>query len=176
MSAGVFLQHAVLIVAAMVINCVSQIGMVIMTGGRLSVVKSLLLGYAVGLIGLTALSLLVNSPSDKEGEFWALTVADVVLFTVASYCWFHYVNIGEASVRIRILREIAEAGCDLSREEVLSRYNAQTILESRLERLVQSGQLKECESRYFLGKPRLIHVARIFDFLKLIVLGKRPVR
>lgn len=176
MSFTVFIRHLAVLVTALVINGLSQIGMVRATGGRMSVVKSLLAGYACGLIGLAVCWLSSVTAETDSGDFWPLLLVDAALYTVASYCWFHYVNIGDASVRIRVLREIAEAGRPLSRREILDRYSAATIIDTRLERLVASGQLVESGGRYRLGKPRMILVAQFFDFLKFVVLGKWPVR
>jgi hypothetical protein len=165
-----------MLATALTINFFSQIGMVRATGGRMSIVKSLLSGYACGLIGLAVCWSLAAKAETDPSDFWALLVVDAALYTVASYCWFHYVNIGDASVRIRVLRELADAGRPLSRQEILDRYSAATIIDSRLERLVASGQLVESGGKYRLGKPRMILVARFFDFLKFVVLGKWPDR
>lgn len=176
MSFSIFARHMAVLIAALAINCLSQIGMIRATGGRMSIVKSLLSGYAFGLIGLALCwSSSVTADSGRR-DLWAMLVVDAMLYTVASYCWFHYVNIGDASVRIRVLRELADAERPLSRQEILDRYSAATIIDSRLQRLVASGQLVESDGRYRLGKPRMIMVARFFDFLKFVVLGKWPVR
>lgn len=171
-----FVGRMAVLVAALAINGFFQIGMVRATGGRMSVVKSLLAGYACGLIVLPVWWLSLATSQTASSDFWAMLGVDAVIYTVASYCWFHYVNIGDASVRIRVLREIADAGRPLSRKEILDRYSAATIIDTRLERLVASEQLVESNGRYHLGKPRMILVAQVFDFLKFAVLGKWPVR
>lgn len=176
MSFTAFIRHMAVLVAALMINILSQIGMVRAAGGRMSIVKSLLSGYACGLISLAVCWLGSATAETASRDLWAMLVVDAALYTVASYCWFHYVNIGEASVRIRVLREIADAGRPLSREEILDCYSAATIIDSRLERLVASGQLEESGGKYRLGRPRMILVAHFFDFLKFAVLGKWPVR
>lgn len=176
MSFAVFVRHMAVLFAALTVNGLVQIGMVRATGGRMSIVKSLLSGYACGLICLAVWWLGSATSETPPSDVWAMLVVDAALYTAASYCWFHYVNIGEASVRIRVLREIADAGRPLSRQEILDRYSAATIIDSRLERLVTSGQLVESGGRYRLGKPRMILVAKVFDVLKFIVLGKWPDR
>lgn len=176
MSFAVFCHHMAVLVAALSINFLSQIGMVRATSGQMSIVNSLFCGYACGLISLAICWLGSATAETASSDLWAMLVVDAALYTVASYCWFHYVNIGEASVRIRVLREIADAARPLSRREILDHYSAATIIDSRLQRLVRSGQLVESAGRFRLGKPRMILVARVFDCLKFIVLGKWPDR
>jgi len=55
----------------------------------------------------------------------------------------------ETSVRMRLVREIAQAGAKgITRQELAERYNAQTIMEIRLQRLLGSGDINEKDGQY----------------------------
>ena len=61
----------------------------------------------------------------------------------------------ETSVRMRLVREIAaSAGNGVSLQELLSRYNPETLVNIRLQRLVGSGDLIEKDGRFRLGRSK----------------------
>ena len=58
----------------------------------------------------------------------------------------------ETSVRMRLVREIAQgAKQGISLKELSARYNAQTLVNIRLERLIGSGDIIKKDSRYHPG-------------------------
>ncbi len=68
----------------------------------------------------------------------------------------------ETSVRMRLVREIARAGAKgISRQELLKRYNAQTIVDLRLRRLMGSGDIIEKDGRYRVARKKNLFF--IFD-------------
>lgn len=77
----------------------------------------------------------------------------------------------ESSLRIRLLREIA-AGDDqgISLNELLERYNAQILLQTRLARLMSSGELVRNGDAYHLGRSfgLFILYARVVAALRRI--------
>jgi hypothetical protein len=52
-------------------------------------------------------------------------------------------------------------------------YNETTLVETRLQRLTSSGDVVESDGRYFVGRYRLVVVARILFFAKQLILGKK---
>jgi len=61
----------------------------------------------------------------------------------------------ETSVRMRLVREIAQAGSNgISRQELLKRYSAQTIVDLRLRRLMGSGDIIEKDGLYRVGRKK----------------------
>jgi hypothetical protein len=58
----------------------------------------------------------------------------------------------ETSVRMRLVREIAQGGSNgISLEEILKHYNPQTIVNIRLQRLIGSGDIIEKDGLYRIG-------------------------
>lgn len=59
----------------------------------------------------------------------------------------------ETSIRIRVVRELREGqGHRLSHEELLKRYNGRMVLERRLQRFLQSGEIRLEQGKYTLCK------------------------
>jgi hypothetical protein len=85
--------------------------------------------------------------------------------------YFHFVNLCIASLRIRVLEEIVEAGGSLPGEHLLARYNTDGMIAMRIERLVGGGHLVVREARYYRGKPQFLLIARVFDLLRYAVMG-----
>jgi hypothetical protein len=57
----------------------------------------------------------------------------------------------ETSVRMRLVREL-EQGRQMTLEQLLKRYNSQTIVDVRLRRLVGSGDIVETQGLYHCGR------------------------
>jgi len=61
----------------------------------------------------------------------------------------------ETSIRMRLVREIKAGGpTGISLQELLSKYNPQTIVQVRLKRLLGSGDIVEKDGRYQIGHSR----------------------
>lgn len=97
----------------------------------------------------------------------------LITYGALGYCYFHFINLGETARRIRIVRELAEAGpAGLSRDELLSRYNARIMVEARFKRLVNNAQVVERDGRYYSGKPAVLLMARTLSLIKKVLLGR----
>ena len=94
-------------------------------------------------------------------------------YAALGYCYFHFINLGETARRVRLMRELAEAGpAGLGKEELLSRYNARTMVEARFRRLLDNSQVVERNGRYYVGKPAVLWMARLVLLLKKLLLGR----
>jgi hypothetical protein len=165
-------QHALLLFVALLVTGVVQIGSVRFSRGSIGVVASLFVGFASGLVVLIggAIFLSVWGAGALKDNV-CLGIANTVLFVCCWYFYFHYVNIGEASLRIRIMREVAAAsGCSL--KQLLTAYNTRVVVGARMKRLVADGQLIYSEGRYRAGRPRMVLVAKAFAALRWVLLGK----
>jgi len=100
-------------------------------------------------------------------------LASLTTYAALGYCYFHFINLGETARRIRIVREMSEAGPEgLSRQEVLARYNAESMLRARFARLLNNSQVVEKEGRYYIGKPAVLYMAKAISLMKLILFGR----
>jgi hypothetical protein len=130
-------------------------------------------GFAAGLVAVAVLGGVTHS---RRGDPWqeAVTTLFVNLATYAAlaYCFFAFINLGKTSIRIRIFDELRQSGAGLSGEELASLYDYHRIVELRLARLLNKGQVVKRDGRYFLGGFFLWFVALVVRTGKWVVMGK----
>jgi len=129
----------------------------IITGGLLSLWIFWL------LVGINDLSLFYSRAS--------LAFACGVSLLIYMLLVFHYIawifGMGEAAIRIRLLFEIDKAHSgSVSLVNILERYNAEKILEVRLERLVTAGHVRLEGAFYKLNSPILLSQLWLIRFFK----------
>ncbi len=127
--------------------------------------------FAVGFFALVLCALILYGQADKK-DFSAQLVLDVLIYALLSYCYFHFLNLGETARRIRILRELAEAPAGLTTGELLRRYNAREILERRISRLTKSGQIVLKNGRYYIKGHTVLLMAKIMGFMETAMLAR----
>jgi hypothetical protein len=164
--------HALSLVLALACTAAAQLLAVRVSNGRIGVVMSLFIGFLVGLCVLGVSEVLVGRwAGGLRADHVAMASANFVLFVCCWYFYFHFVNIGEASLRIRVLREAARfSGSPL--EDLLAVYNVRAVVATRLERLVEDGQLVVADDRFCAGKQRMVLVAKTFALLRWLLLGQ----
>jgi len=146
-------------VAGLGVNCAAQV-LYCRRSGRL--LKSVYRGFAAGA---AACALVCGLNAEL--------LPALVTYGALGYCYFHFLNLGETARRIRIVRELAEAGpAGLSKGELLARYNAKTMVEARFARLLNNAQVTERDGRYYVGRPAVLHMARVLVFMKRLLLGR----
>lgn len=126
---------------------------------------SLSIGFLAGACFFMFFSIAANIGFQVSAE-------NLLVYILLSYCYFHFVNLGETARRIRLLRELKESDGGLTLEEMRSRYNANEILSRRLDRLIKNGQVVLKEERYFIAKPIMLSIAKMMLFLKHLLLKR----
>mgnify|MGYP001607687086 CR=1 FL=1 len=111
--------------------------------------------------------------SEAWGDILAMGIVNLCMFVLFGFCYFSLFHVGVSSLRARIFEELQRSPNGLTREELLDRYSARTMLDTRLARLIRGGQLVYAHDRYFLGKPHILIYTRFEDILRWIVLGIR---
>lgn len=135
----------------------------------LGLLKSIFFGCVLGLIILFAIAFACLNDRINLSQI----IYSVVTYGALSYCYFHFINLGETARRIRLLRELMDSKDGLSVQEILQRYNAKEIIDKRLGRLIKSGQIVYRDGCYYIGNPIMFLMANIIVNLKLIILGKK---
>lgn len=79
---------------------------------------------------------------------------------------------GETARRIRLLRELDEAGRGLGYSELIARYGADEIVSRRIGRLLDGYQITKQGERFVLRNVSVSTIAVIMRLLKILVLGK----
>lgn len=127
---------------------------------RTGLLKSLFLGFGFGLSVL----FLINPG--------VMLANNLLIYALLGYCYFHFVNMSETARRIRILTELSVAPGGLSLREILERYNAREVIDRRLVRLVNSGQVKYENGRYYTVNLTVLTMAIFMATAKRIIFGK----
>jgi hypothetical protein len=132
-----------------------------------------LVAIGAGLAGVPPTVLLVGTLAFPTSSALlrmpvALTYVAVVYACIA-YSYFHLFNMSETARRIRILRELHVAG-SLTAEEISRLYSGASVLESRFDRLLATGQLQVRADR-FVAAGRLLYIAACLVRAWRVVLG-----
>lgn len=141
---------------------------------KLGLMKSIFLGFVLGFLALGVFEAYVYQAQVFPGkEALVNFVVHSMAYTALAYCYFHFINLGETARRIRILRELQNSDNGLSLEEILKRYNAKSIIDVRISRLINNGQIKLRNEKYYIDNPTVLYAAKFLAALKFIFLGKR---
>lgn len=155
---------------AAVANVVTQILVHRATQGY---VRSFFVGFALGLVVLLAGEALRLSSRPTSGlEAVVMIAADGLLYACAAFLYFGVVNVGESSIRVRLLRELGKSAGPASEKDLLRVYNDGIILRIRLGRMVRNGQVSLEGGRYRLRSRTLARIAAAVFGLKMLLLGR----
>jgi hypothetical protein len=159
-------------VMALAVNVFAQV--LLLRARRTDFLRSIIEGCIIGGVALLILSILLIgwvAPS-PEGLVRFLFV-NIPTYGALSYCYFGVVGLGETSIRIRIYGEIAATSAGMSNADIERLYSEGVFAAMRLRRLLESGDIVERDGRYFAGKNKLIHAAKIMFAAKQFLLGKK---
>jgi len=136
---------------------------------------SILAGFAAGAAVMAALLCFPSSGGGNgdpgRGGTALLAYGAYVGF---GFGYFSFLNLNQASLRVRIMKELLTAGGPLALEDLLKRYNAQQILDARLDRLLEGGQISQKRGVFLSGaRSDFLSLARLLDLLKLVVTGRK---
>lgn len=141
---------------------------------NLFLLKSLILGFIIGLVFILGAGFYgFFAEAQPPWDFVTLFIVNSLTYLALSYCYAHFVNLGEGARRIRIIRELYKSKTGLTMDELLRIYDGRQMVENRIDRLVGSRQIILKNSRYYIGKPIMLFMARIIVLMKVIILGKR---
>jgi hypothetical protein len=158
-------------IAALAVNVGVQVIAVRLARGR-HFLRAIVLGFLAGAAALLAAEALFPiSPNPREAWIIAVLV-NLPLYGALSYCFFTFANLGQSSIRIRIYDEIAHQPAGVSTVQIMQEYDEAALMENRLDRLIESGDLVLRDGEYFLGKKRLVPIASVIFATKRFVLGK----
>jgi hypothetical protein len=158
--------------AALAVNVLTQVFLLRRSAGSYYM-RSMLVGFSFGAFALCLVDVLFLSHPQHLPDCVAEFAVRVLSYAGLSYCYFHFVNLGQSSIRVRIYSELVDNPIGLEIGALKQDYNEKTLVETRLQRLTSSGDVVESDGRYFVGRHRLVVIARILFFAKQFILGKR---
>lgn len=135
--------------------------------------NTLALSGIFGLVALLSVEVLIVI----FGGTWVTTailfiLVDGPIYGCLAYGYANFVNLGYASVRVRIYRELLVSPGGISVAALRKQYDEEGMLVARLERLVEAGDFSKDGTRYRLNKRRLSLISWIIFTLKKIILGR----
>jgi hypothetical protein len=134
---------------------------------------SVVAGFLAGLVVVLALQAVLLFVYPRNLDRWVLAlVANPAIYVMLSYCFFNFINLGHASIRIRIFKECDERGGFITHDELRAVYDDELIKEARLQRLLEGGDVVRENGRWRLVNPRLVPVAKMVFGLKKFVLRR----
>jgi hypothetical protein len=129
-----------------------------------------------GMAGLLAVILAGCAAAWSDGAWFAATLScllvDLPIYGCLAYGYANFVNLGQSSVRVRIYRELLGRPEGIAGEVLRAEYDEQGMLRARVGRLVEAGDLRLEETRYFPGRRRLVIIGAVIFGLKRAVLGR----
>jgi len=158
-------------VIGLVVYCVCHILAARLIRGR-NPYPALSIGAGMGLVGTVAVTLVAcMRGGDSAADTLALAAMNILASFGFAFGYFNFVNLTIASLRIRILEEIANSGGWLPRATLLNRYGTGSVADIRLARLVDGGHIVERNGRLHRGRLQFLVVARIFEALRSLIFG-----
>ena len=120
------------------------------------------------LIIIYVISLLGAKLWEAPLEALACLVFVFLTLTGFAYMYFATFAISEVSLHMHIMSMILLSK-KLSIDEIKKQYSKSHMLKERLKRLIDLGQIKEKNNRYYLNGRLLIYGSKIFDIWKIIL-------
>jgi len=141
----------------------------------ISYYKSIGYGCFAGLFFVLASEIFFLLFETKEiFNLLALSFANLVAYLFIAFSYFAFINLGVSSLRVRLLDELWQSKDGLSMSEILKKYSSREIVKNRIEKLEKGGQLQLRGDRYYLGESLALLMVKILEFLKFIVLRRKP--
>ncbi len=139
---------------------------------KLSISISIILAFICHIVCTVLISVLVlNSMNLVKEDFWVLLGFNLIISLALAYGYFIFINLNIASIRIRLLKEILTSDKGLTLDDILTIYNPDKIVNTRINRLISGGQLVSKNGRCFVGAPFILLLANIMEVLKQIIMG-----
>jgi hypothetical protein len=158
-------------VIGLAVYCVGHILTARLIRGR-NPYPALAIGAVMGLVATVVITLVACIRGGGSlTDTIALTAMNAVASLGFAFGYFNFVNLTVASLRIRILEELADSGGWLPRTALLERYGTSSVADIRLARLVGGGHLVERNGRLHTGRLQFLVVARIFDGVRALIFG-----
>lgn len=138
-----------------------------------AILNLLVLAGFVGLGALVVMEVAALVAGQGIGSVLvSMILVDGPIYACLAYGYANFVNLGHASVRIRIYRELLDSPRGIEVAELRAKYDETGMLTTRLQRMLDAEDLVLEGSTYRLRKPRLLAISNVIFGLKKIVLGR----
>ena len=150
---------------------------------NLAVTVALCRASRIGIYGAEAIgaalglgALILVAPALAGWSDGADVAVDLATYACACYALFHLHNMGETARRVRLVRELAAAPEGLTETDLIARYGAREMMDRRLQRLSEAGQIRRQAGVVTIANPSVLWMARLVGVAKRVVVGGRRAR
>jgi hypothetical protein len=141
---------------------------------RLRLLSSIFIAFiAGGIVCFAALAIALFIHAQPMLDKLALSASVLLVYSAAGFVSFAVINLGETSLRIRMMRLILENPDGLNAAEILTRYNDALTLSVRLRRMVDNRQVTVSGEALYPRPSALILAVGGIWFLKWLIYGGR---
>lgn len=129
------------------------------------------IGFCLGLLLTIFLVILIVNENDMSTSTLISTlIIDIGTVVSLGFCYFTFVNLNYTSLRIRLLREFVMHGGKLNLADILQEYSTDAILNTRLVRLLNAGELQFDGKYYYLGtQSRFRMIGSLLEWFKCLL-------
>ena len=152
-------------VFALGINCAVYLVLRRAFGAHIAV--SILGGLGLGLAGMVGFAL--DSLGYTDIDPIESLVCQIGTYLALSFCFWTFLNLNLTSLRIRVMRQLLQAGGTTAVSELLASYSDAERLQRRLVRLSNGGQIELIDGKWFLCSSLVLIVARCIDLIRAIM-------
>jgi hypothetical protein len=136
-------------------------------------ITSLVIGFVVGLLVMTSLSIWIISKFDLVlYDHISVFAANAIIYIFMQMWPISLFGVVGVALRVRILQFI-NTSQNASYHDLVTAFRPTELVNRRIERLVKTGQIKQIDGKYYLNKRFLLYIALILDAYKLFLLGKK---
>jgi hypothetical protein len=141
-----------------------------------SLLNAIVAAFGIGgvLSASLALWVLIGERSSVL-EVGSLFLCIMIVYIASGIIIFALINLGETSLRIRMLGKLIDSPLGVSRNELVADYDDRALLDIRLRRLREKGQAKFVDGAYYSRRSLLFFAASAIRLLKAILYGNRKI-
>ncbi|MGB6943706.1 MAG: hypothetical protein WBE37_15000 [Bryobacteraceae bacterium] len=103
---------------------------------------------------------------------WPAMACGVVLvlltYNALGFLYFNLLNLSETSLHVHILMDLLLSG-SMPAGELAARYGVDNMIETRIERMIQLGQLQAQGASFVVNNRSLLHVGRVIHFWRKLL-------
>jgi len=141
---------------------------------RYTVPASIVAGIAAGgavACAVLALALFVSPPAVLD--MLGLALAVIAIYGAAAMAYFCLINLGETSLRIRMLQLVMDAPEGLTWREILAIYDDEELVASRLRRMAEHRRALVVDDVIYPRRSVLFAASWGLELLKRLLYGRR---
>jgi hypothetical protein len=160
-------------VAGTVVNVAAQfvLARIVATERLLALIA---MAFGIGLVATAAMAAAaIRLGGIAALDAVALIASVLFVYGAAGLVLFAIINLGETSLRIRMMRVLLDAPDGVRRTDLLSTYDDRALIAVRLQRLQDNAQARVQDDVFYARPSFLFAAAATVRLLKRIVYGRR---